>query len=86
MIERSETLKLMDQLEAMVLKKGWPVPFSPYYLVHHETMLSLMDQLRVSLQDEMDGRFIQTLTRHAEPVNNHKLYLHNKSKGKERSH
>jgi hypothetical protein len=58
-MERSETMQLMDQLEALVLKKGWPVPFSPYYLVHHDQMLSLLDQLRASLQDEMDARFIK---------------------------
>jgi hypothetical protein len=58
-MERSETMKLMDQLEALVLKKGWPVPFSPYYLVHHDQMLCLLDQLRASLQDEMDARFIK---------------------------
>ena len=58
-MERSETMKIMDQLEALLLKQGWPVPFSPYYLVRHDRMLSLLDQLRASLQDEMDARFIK---------------------------
>lgn len=57
-MERSETQLIMDQLEAVVLKKGWPVPFSPYYLVHHEQMLSLLDKLRASLQDDLDARFL----------------------------
>jgi hypothetical protein len=83
MIERSETLQIMDQLEALVLKKGWPVPFTPYYLIHHEKLLALMDQLRASLQDEMDGRFI-TAFANAEAEN--KPYQQPKNKGKERSH
>ncbi len=83
MIERSETLQLMDQLEALVLKKGWPVPMSPFYLVNHEKMLGLMDQLRASLQDEMDGRFIQSFSR---PADFEKKYYAHKHKGKERSH
>jgi hypothetical protein len=84
MIERSETLQLMDQLEAMVLKKGWPVPFTPYYLVHHEKMLSLMDQLRASLQDEMDGRFIKSFANANEAERT--MYQSKQNKGKERSH
>lgn len=62
MIERSETMRLMDELETLVLKKGWPVPFTPYYLVHHERMLVLVDRLRASLRDEMDSRFIKAFT------------------------
>lgn len=57
-IERSHTLQVMDELEALVMKRGWPVPGTPYYLVNHQKMLCLLDQLRASLQDEMDGRFI----------------------------
>ena len=38
MIARSEAMKIMDQLEAQVLKKGWPVPMTPFYLVDHEKM------------------------------------------------
>ncbi len=82
MIERSETLKTMDRLEALLLKKGWPVPFTPYYLVHHEQMLHLLDQLRASLQDEMDGRFIKTFAGQEPEKNSHQQ----KAKGKERSH
>ena len=59
LMERSETQQIMDQMEALVLRKGWPVPFTPYYLVHHERMLALLDKLRASLQDDMDARFLQ---------------------------
>lgn len=89
MIERSETMRLMDELEALVLKKGWPVPFTPYYLVHHETMLSVMDKLRASLQDEADGRFIKAF---APEVNtpsgetDKAVKKKKNNKGKERSH
>lgn len=62
-MERSETLQLMDELEAFVLKQGWPIPLSAYYLIHHEKFLNLMDRLRVSLQDEMDARFINAFGR-----------------------
>ncbi len=81
MIERSETMKLMDRLEELVLRKGWPVPGTPYYLVHHEKMLALMDQLRASLQDEMDGRFIKTFS-----LQETENPLQQKQMGKERSH
>lgn len=57
-LHRGRTIALMDQLESVLLKKGWPVPFSPYYLVHHERMLILLDQLRLSLQDDLDARFM----------------------------
>jgi hypothetical protein len=83
-IERSEALKIMDQLEALVLKKGWPIPLTPYYLVDHEKMLALMDQLRASLQDEMDGRFIKAFANQQEADQN--IYKQSKNKGKERSH
>ncbi len=82
MMERSDALKVMDQLEALLMKKGWPIPMTPFYLVDHEKMLFLLDQLRACLQDEMDGRFIKAFAAtEAEP----KLYKP-KNKGKERSH
>lgn len=81
MIERSETMKLMDRLEELVLRKGWPVPCTPYYLVHHEKMLALMDQLRASLQDEMDGRFIKAFS-----APESESQVQQKQMGKERSH
>lgn len=84
-MERSEVLKLMDQLEALVLKKGWPVPLSPYYLVNHEQMLHLLDQLRASLQDEMDDRFIKAFAGPSEQPQADKAVQTN-NKGKERSH
>ena len=59
MIERSDAIKVMDQLETLVLKKGWPVPLTPFYLVDYEKMLTLLDQLRICIQDEMDSRFIK---------------------------
>lgn len=91
MIERSEVLQLMDELEAVVLKKGWPVPFTPYYLVHHEQMLVLLDQLRASLQDEMDGRFIKAFAQmqqqQQQAVSDEEKNVYQATnKGKERSH
>lgn len=81
MIERSEAMKVMDQLEALMLKQGWPVPFTPYYLVHHTKMLQLLDQLRACLQDEMDGRFIKVFADQKQEKS-----LYQPKKGKERSH
>lgn len=83
MIERSDALKVMDQLEALLMKKGWPIPMTPFYLVDHEKMLALLDQLRVCLQDEMDGRFIKAFA--AAEAEQKKAYKP-KNKGKERSH
>lgn len=84
MIERSDAMKIMDQLEAQMMKKGWPVPLTPFYLVDHEKVVILLDQLRVCLQDEMDSRFIKAFSdvSEAEQLINQKQ----KSKGKERSH
>lgn len=84
MIERSDAMKLMDRLEDQMLKKGWPVPLTPFYLVDHEKVLILLDQLRVCLQDEMDSRFIKAFStaQEAEQV----LYDKQNNKGKERSH
>jgi len=65
-MERGEPLQVMDELEALVMREGWPVPFSPYYLVHHEKMLALLDRLRISLQDEMDHRFIKAFAEQLE--------------------
>jgi hypothetical protein len=85
--ERGEIMQLMDEMEALVLKKGWPVPFTPFYLVNHERMLSLMDQLRASLQDELDSRFIKAFAPDANtPSGDAEKNVHKKSKGKERSH
>jgi hypothetical protein len=56
--DTQHTRRLMNQLEELMLKKGWPVPFSPFYLVHHEEMLAVLDQLRMSLQDDLDARFM----------------------------
>jgi hypothetical protein len=81
MIERSEAMQIMDQLEALMLKQGWPVPFTPYYLVHHTKMLQLLDQLRVCLQDEMDGRFIKAFADQRQEKS-----LYQPKMGKERSH
>ena len=58
-VERPEPLRLMDELEAMVLHGGWPVPCSPYYVINHQRLLGLIDRLRESLQDEMDERLLQ---------------------------
>jgi hypothetical protein len=62
MMERNHALQVMDQLDALILKKGWPVPMTPYSLVHHETLLSLLEQLRSSLQDERDEHFIYSFS------------------------
>ncbi len=59
MIERSKTLQMMDHLEMVVMKQGWPIPCSPYYLVHHKKLLAALDMLRASLQEEADDRFLQ---------------------------
>lgn len=88
MIERSDAMKIMDQLEALMMKKGWPVPFTSFYLVDHEKVLVLLDQLRVCLQDEMDSRFVKAFSsvqvEEAEKVVEKTGYK--KRKGKERSH
>ncbi|MGE0199506.1 MAG: hypothetical protein AB7P76_00915 [Candidatus Melainabacteria bacterium] len=63
---RSKTLKLMDELEAMVMKRGWPVPFTPLYVVHHEAMLNIMDALRNSLKEEL-ARKQPVQNRHGQP-------------------
>ena len=60
--ERTETMQLMDELEALVMTQGWPVPFTGYYLVQHERLLHVVDRLRVSLQDDMDERFMQAFS------------------------
>jgi hypothetical protein len=57
-MRETDPITLMDQLENLVLQQGWPVPWSPYYLVHHEKLLTTLDKLRRSLQDELDARFI----------------------------
>jgi hypothetical protein len=85
MIERSDAMKIMDELEAQMMKKGWPIPLTPFYLVDHERVVMLLDQLRVCLQDEMDSRFIKAFSNasEAEKV----LYQKKpKNQGKERSH
>lgn len=84
MIERSDAMKIMDQLEAQMMKKGWPVPLTPFYLVDHEKVLILLDQLRVCLQDEMDSRFIKAFSDASEAEK--MIYQKQKNKGKERSH
>lgn len=93
-MKRNETLKLMDQLEALVLKKGWPVPFSPFYLVHHERMLHLLDQLRAQLLKDhyrsydLDERFIQAFTQDSKAIRRYRISgekLSNSQKG-EMSH
>ena len=85
-MERTEVMRLMDELETLVMKKGWPVPFTPYYLVQHEKMMSLMDELRASLQDEMDNRFIKAFAPNANEAEIVEKKPSKKSKGKERSH
>lgn len=82
MMERSEALVIMDHLETLVLRKGWPIPLTPFYLVDYEKMLMLMDQLRASLQDEMDGRMINAFAGR-QTAEQRLIY---KKKGKERSH
>jgi hypothetical protein len=85
MIERSDAMKIMDQLEAQMMKKGWPVPLTPFYLVDQEKVVILLDQLRVCLQDEMDARFIKAFTSASEAEE--LLYQKKpKNQGKERSH
>jgi hypothetical protein len=63
-----QTHLLMNELEDILLKKGWPVPLTPYYLIHHEKMLQVLDQLRLSLQEDLDSRFLQSFAQCFEPV------------------
>ena len=59
-IERRKTLVMLDHLESIVMRRGWPIPFTPYYFVNHQRMLHAMDDLRQSiLEDDMDERFFQ---------------------------
>lgn len=56
---RDEVLALMDQLEDVVMKRGWPVPFSPYYLVNHDSLLRALDRMRAGLLSRyQDDRLI----------------------------
>jgi vacuolar-type H+-ATPase subunit H len=47
-----EILQLVDQLEA-VLNRGWRVPFSSSLVVNEEECLRLIDQMRMSIPDEI---------------------------------
>ncbi|GAB4565166.1 MAG: hypothetical protein Kow0047_15480 [Anaerolineae bacterium] len=47
-----EILQLVDQLEA-VLNRGWRVPFTSSLLVNEEECLRLIDQMRLSVPDEI---------------------------------
>lgn len=47
-----EILQLVDQLEA-VLNRGWRVPFTSSLLVDEEECLRLIDQMRMSVPDEI---------------------------------
>ncbi len=59
-IERRKTLVMLDHLESIIMRRGWPIPFTPYYFVNHQRMLLAMDDLRQSiLEDDMDERFFQ---------------------------
>ncbi len=59
-IERRKSLVMLDHLESIIMRRGWPIPFTPYYFVNHKRMLLAMDDLRQSiLEDDMDERFFQ---------------------------
>ncbi|HEY65334.1 MAG TPA: hypothetical protein G4O02_12270 [Caldilineae bacterium] len=47
-----EILQLVDQLEA-VLNRGWRVPFTSSLIVNEEECLRLIDQMRMSVPDEV---------------------------------
>ncbi len=47
-----EILQLVDQLEA-VLNRGWRVPFSSSLVVNEEECLRIIDQMRMSVPDEI---------------------------------
>jgi vacuolar-type H+-ATPase subunit H len=47
-----EILQLVDQLEA-VLNRGWRVPFTSSLVVDEEECLRLIDQMRMSIPDEI---------------------------------
>lgn len=78
--DTQHTRRLMNQLEELMLKKGWPVPFTPYYLVHHEEMLAVLDQLRMSLQDDLDARFMQAFIVPDEPIESNRPVRQGKGK------
>lgn len=54
--QRQTQSLLMNELEELLVKKGWPVPMTPFYLVHHEQMLTVLDKLRLNMQDDLDAR------------------------------
>jgi hypothetical protein len=45
----------LDRIEDLVMQDGWPVPLSRYYLIHHDKLLHLLDQLRASLYESDHG-------------------------------
>ena len=47
-----DALHAMDQLERLLLRQGWPIPFTPYSLVHQGEIFRLMDRLRGCLKDK----------------------------------
>ena len=47
-----EILQLVDQLEA-VLNRGWRIPFTTSLVVSEEECLRLIDQMRMSVPDEI---------------------------------
>jgi hypothetical protein len=59
--QKEELFQVMDQVETLLVAKGWPVPFTPYCLVDSEPFLSLLDRLRDCLKDRTDIGFANTL-------------------------
>lgn len=59
-VGRSHSLQFLDYLEAVVMKKGWPVPFTKYYVVDHDSLIQAIDQLRLNIQErDQEERLIQ---------------------------
>lgn len=59
-VGRSHSLQFLDNLEAVVMKRGWPVPFTKYYVVDHAELIEAIDQLRLNIQErDQEERLIQ---------------------------
>jgi hypothetical protein len=44
--------KLLDTIEALVIK-GYPIPLTPWYIVPHEKILDILDNIRTSIPSEI---------------------------------
>jgi hypothetical protein len=63
----------LDRIEDLVMQDGWPVPLSRYYLIHHDRLLYLLDQLRASLYENDHGHPHPLVSPLVSPLN-HPVY------------